>query len=572
MQVIERVWRLHPMVLVIAAMLCAAALVLLLQLRATSALKAQTEVILRQISEQAAVDVAQDLRRTLNGPVFETLTAVNHPDLSAGRLDLVAQEFSAGLRAYSHVDRFFVWHAQTESVAPGEVIFYGRDKPFARDPGLGRAIRELAHQYAATQQIYVAAEDIGPASGHQVFLRLFWVNAERRGYFAILGFVVDPARLGAGLFDAPARSRIQTLLSRRGGDIPLQLRVTDETGAVVFGPTDAPVVHASIPFPMLFYPAETIQSRLAAGLEPRPWAIDVMAPAAPPPLAAPSPGYWPTLASIALMLLALAFTLRAHRRAEELATMQRDFVAHVSHQLKTPLSALSAATETLQMDRVQSPRQLSQYLGIIQSETMRLSSLVQRVLEFSRVQQPRQYEFESVDLGTLVRETVDAFAHGLPGAPGVFRVESCEAGPTVHADPAAIEQVIVNLLDNAVKYSDGVPEITIRVRSDRVRATVEVEDRGVGIAPHDQARIFERFYRGTSAPHRRGFGLGLPIVRELVRAHGGRVEVSSAPGVGSTFRVSLPRTSQPTASAAASSPPPSDRTPVSNTTAREATP
>ena len=88
MQVIERVWRPHPMVLAIAAMLCAAALVLFLQHRASTALEAQTRVIMRQISEQAAVDVAQDLRRTLNGPVFETLTAVNHPDLRAGRLDM----------------------------------------------------------------------------------------------------------------------------------------------------------------------------------------------------------------------------------------------------------------------------------------------------------------------------------------------------------------------------------------------------------------------------------------------------------------------------------------------------
>jgi signal transduction histidine kinase len=558
------------MVLAIVAMFCAAALVLFLQHRATAALEAQTQVILRQISEQAAVDVAQDLRRSLNGPVFETLTAVNHPDLLAGRLDLVAEEFAAGLSSYPHVDRFFAWHAQTETVAPGEVVFYGRGQPFTRDPELGRAIRSLAHQYAATQQIYVAGDHIGPGAGHQVFLRLFWVDAERRDYFAILGFVVDPVQLGARLFDASARSRIQTLLSRRGGgEMPLQLRVTDEAGAVVFGPTDAPAVHASLQFPMLFYPAETIQSRLAAGIEPRPWALDVIGPAVPMLNVAPNPGYWPTLASIALMLLALAFTMRAYRRSEELATMQRDFVAHVSHQLKTPLSALSAATETLQMDRVQSPQQLSQYLGIIQGETTRLSSLVQRVLEFSRVQQSRQYEFEPVDLGALVRETVDAFAQGLPAPARLFQIETPEAGPFVHADPAAIEQVIVNLLDNAVKYSNDALEITVRARTDRGRATIEVQDRGIGIAQHDQPRIFERFYRGADASQRRGFGLGLPIVRELVRAHSGSVDVSSAPGVGSTFRVSLPRLSN--RAAAATADPLSGPTPVASETPREVT-
>jgi two-component system phosphate regulon sensor histidine kinase PhoR len=218
---------------------------------------------------------------------------------------------------------------------------------------------------------------------------------------------------------------------------------------------------------------------------------------------------------------------------------------------------------------VQSPQQLSQYLGIIQGETTRLSSLVQRVLEFSRVQQSRQYEFEPVDLGALVRETVDAFAQGLPAPARLFQIETPEAGPFVHADPAAIEQVIVNLLDNAVKYSNDALEITVRARTDRGRATIEVQDRGIGIAQHDQPRIFERFYRGADASQRRGFGLGLPIVRELVRAHSGSVDVSSAPGVGSTFRVSLPRLSN--RAAAATADPLSGPTPVASETPREVT-
>ena len=221
-----------------------------------------------------------------------------------------------------------------------------------------------------------------------------------------------------------------------------------------------------------------------------------------------------------------------------------------------------------QMDRVQSPQQLSQYLGIIQGETTRLSSLVQRVLEFSRVQQSRQYEFEPVDLGALVRETVDAFAHGLPAPARVFRVDTPPSGPFVHADPAAIEQVIVNLLDNAVKYSSDDLEITVRARTAHGRATIEVQDRGIGIAPHDQPHVFERFYRGADASRRRGFGLGLPIVRELVRAHSGTVEVSSTPGEGSTFKVILPRLSN--RAAAATLDPPSGRQSVASEAPREA--
>jgi len=206
--------------------------------------------------------------------------------------------------------------------------------------------------------------------------------------------------------------------------------------------------------------------------------------------------------------------------------------------LKTPLSLLSTATETLQMDRIRSPEKLSEYLDTIRAEAARLTMLVQRVLEFSRVQQPRSYEFEQVDLGALVRETVDAFAHAL-NRPGQFDVTLSRPGPYVRADPAALEQVVANLLDNAVKYSGPDQPVTVNVRVERLSAVVEITDCGVGIAPADQARIFERFYRVPGAGHRQGFGLGLPIVRELVHAQGGRVDVSSAPGAGSTFRVTL---------------------------------
>ena len=219
--------------------------------------------------------------------------------------------------------------------------------------------------------------------------------------------------------------------------------------------------------------------------------------------------------------------------------MQADFVTHVSHQLKTPLSLLSAATETLQMDRIRSPERLAQYLDTIRAEAQRLTVLVQRVLEFSRVQEQRTYEFERVDLGALVRETIDAFAHGLAGRQVVFDLRSRGAGPFVLADPAALEQVIANLLDNAIKYSSAEQPVTVTVGVERQWAIIEVTDRGVGIAAAEQQRIFERFYRVPGTGHRQGFGLGLPIVRELVHAQGGSVGVSSAPGAGSTFRVML---------------------------------
>src|SRR5919109_2275597 len=223
------------MVIAIAATLGAAGLVLFLQHRAISALQSQTDVILGQISEQTAADVATELHRMLDGPVFDTLTAVNHPELRAGRLDLVAQQYERGLKTYPHVDRFFVWLDPEGQSEPPEVLFYSRPSTplragpstpltasngFSRDPVLGRAILDLAKQHGPTQQIYVAAEGLGADRRQQVLLRVFWNDARRVDYFAVLGFVIDAATTRQRLF---AGLRPESLLARRGGDVLLQL-------------------------------------------------------------------------------------------------------------------------------------------------------------------------------------------------------------------------------------------------------------------------------------------------------------------------------------------------------------
>ena len=259
-----------------------------------------------------------------------------------------------------------------------------------------------------------------------------------------------------------------------------------------------------------------------------------------------SQSYWPTLVSVALMLVALGLTVQAHRRSAELAEMQTDFVAHVSHQLKTPLSLLSAATETLQMDRIRSPEKLGEYLDTIRAEAARLSNLVQRVLEFSRVQQDRSYELEHVDFGALTRETVDAFAHGLAGHQFTFdrrhrgtgpvrprrsRGDRTGCWPTCSTTPSSTR--------TRSRRSRSACEATATWRSSRSPIAASASRRPIS------DRIFDRFYRASSALHRPGFGLGLPIVRELVQAHGGRVDMTSVPGAGSTFRISLPRANPP---------------------------
>ena len=541
------------MIWAIAATFVAAALVLYFQHRAVSTLHAQTEVILRQVSQQTAADVVSEVRATLDGPIFDTLTRVNHPELRAGRLDLVAERYAEGLAAYPHVERFFVWSEKTEARTPGEALFYDRHTgtrppparvglPFTRDPPLGRAILGLARQHAAQQRIYIAGELGEGAAMRQVLLRLFWTDAERIEYFAVLGLVVDPRQIGEQLFAGLHARSVGALLQKRGGNASLSLHVRDEHGRSVYGGRETrPIVAASTaPLSLLFYPADRIDSRLSGSVAPRPWTIEVTAPRATD-LFGVSHGYWPTVISVMLMLIALAMTLHANRRAQDLSRMQADFISHVSHQLKTPLSLLSAVTETVAMDRVRSPEKLTQYVGIIRNEVSRLSVLVKRILEFSRLEQQRAYEFERIDITALVHETVSAFAGSLSDVQFNFHVDGHASESHVLADPAAIEQALINLLDNAVKYSGDRGEITVSVRATDQEAIIEVTDRGMGISTADQRRIFEKFYRGAGATrHIGGFGLGLPIAQQLVQAHRGRIEFTSVQGRGSTFAVVLP--------------------------------
>jgi signal transduction histidine kinase len=557
-----RIRRPEPVLFVILALLCASVLVFYLQHRAITSLRRQTDLVSQQISQNAANRLAQEIRRSFEGPVFSTLSAVNLPLLSAGRLDLVAGHFANGLKDYTHVERFFIWENVTHDLVPNEVIFFGGEPRspdiqhlalriagnpvagFYRDAEAGRAIFRQAQAKMKSQLIYAAMEENFRGAKSDVMIRMVWVDANRDRLFAILGYVVNHDRFKSAGLQGIYQRRLAPLLK---GDPRLEMRVLDENGTVVFSSGESvPKLTARSRFQLLFYPSEELENRMASVVPVRRWTVLVSpAGSSAPTLASWSAGqaYGLSALSIALIFIALFFAVKGNQRAGQLERMQSDFISHVSHQLKTPLSLLSAAVETVGMDRVRSLEKQSQYLEIMRTETARLSTLVERVLEFSRVQaQGRRYEPERLSLAPLVRETVEAFQRSLALDGFRIRIDDQSETPVVFADPVAIEQVLVNLLDNAVKYSDGMKkEVSVRVAQTAAEATISVTDNGIGIAVADRHRIFDRFVRGPGAHlNRQGFGLGLAIARELVDAHRGRIDVVSAPGAGSTFTVRLP--------------------------------
>jgi signal transduction histidine kinase len=546
-----------PVVFVVGALLCASTLVIFFHQRALGAIDRQTTIILQKVAEQTAAAVALEIRREFDGPVFDTLASINHPYLVANRLDLVARAYENGLRTYPQIDRFFVWTAALQTHAPDEAVFYGTPPDpvvepvgaglaeFHREPELGRMVVTAARRLVKAQQIYAAISAESRGRLYDAFIRIYYTGAARDRPLAVLGFVVDLEHVRTRLFEEIHRRHLANLLEPKDGTPPFEMRILDETGRQIFGPAGAPPpIRAHTRFAVQFYPADEIRTRMSAVLPDRSWTL-VVSPRAlsTPPIASMRlQSYLLSGVSVMLMLVALVVAIQTRQRSAQLARMQTEFVAHVSHQLKTPVSLLSAVTETVSLDRVRSPEKLSQCIAIIRSQTSRLSALVERILEFSRVADgQRKYELEAVRLEALVRETVDAFVEALAASGFAIGVTASGGSPIVAADPAALEQALLNLLDNAIKYSGDGREIAVHVGTMASEAFVEVIDHGIGVAAEERSRIVERFYRGTGATvHPGGFGLGLAITKEILTAHRGKLDVDDTPGGGSTFRMRLP--------------------------------
>lgn len=251
--------------------------------------------------------------------------------------------------------------------------------------------------------------------------------------------------------------------------------------------------------------------------------------------------------AFSVLLLGVFLILGAVNREVKLAEAKSAFVSNVSHELKTPLSLIRLFGETLESGRVVNPEKAREYYRIIHNESVRLSQLINNILDFAKIESGRkQYNFELADINELVTSVVETYGPQIISEGFELDTHFEEELPEIAVDRDAVSQAVLNLLSNAVKYSPDTKKITISVRREQGSILIQVADLGIGIPRSEQSKIFEKFYRvGSELVHNtKGTGLGLSLVKHIVEAHQGQVRVQSAPGKGSTFTLVLP-TGQP---------------------------
>jgi len=252
---------------------------------------------------------------------------------------------------------------------------------------------------------------------------------------------------------------------------------------------------------------------------------------------------WTGLLVVSVIMALAVLLARYVGRQMKLTRMKNDLIATVSHELKTPLSSMRVLVDTLLEGRYRDERQVREYLELVSKENVRLSRLIDNFLTFSRMERnKRVFEFSDMRPEEIVNEAAGAVRERVEASGCSFDVEVERGLPEITGDRDALVTVLLNLLDNAYKYSRNDKHVALRAYAADGNVCFEVEDHGIGLSRRAAKKVFDRFYQVDRSLSRSagGCGLGLSIVEFVVAAHGGSVGVESQPGKGSRFTVKLP--------------------------------
>src|SRR5262245_55358983 len=517
------------------------------QFRSISALSRSSDVILRQLSQETAGGAAQSLQDALKAPYINVLLRVSQAQTEPLDLGLIGPTLEQGLENEPFVQRFYVWSDQTVEHRD-EVLAYDRDSHgfttnVPEGPLLVKRFHELAPQKHAIS-VFEAVID-GRRTYFQGQLRFRFPARDKLTSFVAIR--VDAEQLRTEFLPNSMTARLRNVEGPT--DLPrLGVTVLDDDGRVLFpaGGTAPLRFIDERTFSLVFFEPDLQPLIAPEHHQPEIWRLRTSYANQPIPdiIAAREQPQRALMWMLAgLMAFSVFFVARAAAREVRVAEMKSNFVSSVSHDLKTPLALIQLFAETLELGRLKSTERAQEYYRIINSEARKLTRLINNLLDFSRIEAGlRRYKSESADLPALTQRVLDSLESQFRQNQFTVVTQVAPNVPPVLVDPESAEQAIENLLSNAMKYSPENRTIVVEVGSVDGFGSVRVIDRGIGIPPRLQRKIFRKFYRvesdAGSGPQ--GCGLGLAIVDHIMRAHRGFVRVDSELGRGTTFTLHFP--------------------------------
>lgn len=520
----------------------------LYNLRAVREWRLSSTALVDRAAFDAAQLVATALTRDMRGVQMLVLANRDAGDFSAQEAD-VSNQVATAFTRFPYPESFFVWRTGE----PAPVFFNRGNRPpawlagehdgapypvsVARDAPFAAALLEQLQRAGRARSSYTYLQSAIVGSPYQMVARLEYSNPFRDELIGATGFTVNLAWARSRYFP-----EIMAQLARIS-QTPntLDYVILDETGRAVVGQLPYEPM-TTFDLPLQFFDPWTMLAEGPGGNATDIWKVGVSAANDPTVLWATREADWTlVLITVAALTLTASFFLMARgvQASASLATMRSDFVAAVTHDLKTPLATIRVVANTLQRQTLPAPA-IRKYAGTLVEENRRLSRLVDNMLAYARVTDVTEvYSFERLCLPELVDDALGGFQQQLTAGSFEVDVNMEDDLPWIRADRTALRLALDNLIDNAIRYSNERRSLAIAARRDGDHVIVDVRDQGVGIPSGEVATVQRKFVRGTRARNS-GTGLGLAIVHRVALDHRGRFEMESTLGVGTTARLVLP--------------------------------
>lgn len=521
--------------------------------RATVEWDASTQQLVQSRAREMLALVSVAIDRDMKGGQLDLLLPMNGVVLQQSTLYDLADRFSGALARFPYIESVYVWKP-TRSGA-GQLFFFNRSERLPpwdaeshsgdsypvvvlTDPVPPMSVVAASRKPADNGTPFLVAEGSIDTIPYQLVAhRIF---DDEGSLAAVVGFTVNLSWVREHYF-RPLLEQIQQV----GSDASVRIEIRDDRGSVVAaaGPDASGKDFAPHSFPLVFAQPSLASGIVAPGSGM--WSARVDA-ATDATLVASRRSTIRTLALLAgaviATVIALLLAVRSARAAAALAARQADFVSAVSHEMKTPLSLITLASDSLASGRCGSPESARDYGRLLGQEARQLSLLIDNVLCYARlVDEEDSTTLETIDLTDLLGESIERFRVQCTEIGCQIDMASALTREVVRGDRRMLRDAFDNLVDNAIKYGGRDGRIVISIRSAGNVIHAEVTDYGQGIAPNDLPHVFEKFRRGSEVTHtHRGSGLGLTIARRVIEAHRGRISLRSHPGRGTTVHVELP--------------------------------